>query len=251
LIRKEVLTPFKILIADDEINDKYNNISTLPEFLKATGYDVVITPDGSAVYDLVLACKPDLVILDLEFKNQPCQGYGFEICKAIRSNDPLIPIILITHIHTENSDILDGFKLGISDYVIAPYDNRVIAARIRANLPPEVLVVDDWQCIDLVSQQVYVRRDRSWKEVNLQRLEFELLKTLVENGGTTRPTTSLKNKVWEDKLVSDDVLAVFIHRLRVKLDPDSEHPGFIETIKGLGYRVNGKMVHASRRSCGC
>jgi len=238
--------PFKILVADDNINDKNDEISRLPEMLHAAGYEVVTTPDGVAVYDLVFESRPDLVVLDIYFKNQPVDG--FEICEAIRSNDPVIPIILITVPRAETEDVLRGFQAGANDYVIRPRDNREIIARIRANLPPEVLVADDTLCVDLAGFQVFVSRSGRWQEVHLPPLEFELLKILVVNSGLVVLTTSLKSKVWEDKIVSDDVLAVYIRRLREKLEPDPTDPVYIETIKGFGYRFNGKPVHVSRRS---
>ena len=238
--------PFKILVADDNINDRTYEISRLPEMLQAAGYEVLTTPDGVAVYDLVLECKPDLVVLDIDFKDQPVDG--FDICLSIRSNDPDIPIILITIPMTDIEDILCGFKAGANDYVTRPRDNREIIARIRANLPPEVLIVDNYLCVDLAGCQDYVRRGEEWLKVHLPPLEFELLKTLVVHAGLVVLTTSLKNKVWEDKIVSDDVLAVYIRRLREKLEPDPTHPVYIETIKGFGYRFTGKPVHISRRS---
>jgi two-component system alkaline phosphatase synthesis response regulator PhoP len=214
--------------------------------LHDVGYEVIATPDGERVYDLVLKSKPDLVVLDIQFKNQPVDG--FDICKAIRSNDPYIPIILITSYNTSLDDILRGFEAGANDYVTRPRDNREIIARIRANLPPEVLMIDNYLCVDLAGFQVFVSRAEKWLEVHLPPLEFELLKVLIIHAGLVVLTTSLKNKVWEDKIVSDDVLAVYIRRLREKLEPDSAHPMYIETIKGLGYQFNGKPVHISRRS---
>jgi two-component system, OmpR family, alkaline phosphatase synthesis response regulator PhoP len=237
--------PFKIFIADDEINDKHNEISRLPEMLRAVGYEVITSPDGLRVYDLILESKPDLVVLDISFKNQPVDG--FEICEAIRSNDLEIPIILITAAMTAIGDILHGFEVGADDYVTRPRDNREILARIRVNLPPEVLIVDDYLCFDLAGFQVFVVRAGSWQEVHLAPLEFELLKTLLVHAGLIMLTTNLKNKVWEDKIVSDDVLAVYIRRLREKIEPDPDHPIYIETIKGFGYRFNGKPVHTNRR----
>jgi DNA-binding response OmpR family regulator len=238
--------PFKILVADDNINDRNDEISRLPEMLQAAGYQVVTTPDGVAVYDLVLETRPDLVVLDIQFKNQSLDG--FEICESIRSNDPDIPIIFITVPHASTEDVLRGFQAGADDYVIRPRDNREIIARIRANLPPEVLMVDDVLCVDLAGFQTFLRRDGKWQVVHLPPLEFELLKVLVTRAGLVVLTTSLKNKVWEDKIVSDDVLAVYIRRLREKLELDSTDPRYIETIKGFGYRFNGRPVHTSRRS---
>jgi len=239
--------PFKILVADDNINDKNDEISRLPEMLQAAGYEVATTADGVEVYDLVLECKPDLVLLDIQFKNQPVNG--FEICEAIRSNDPDIPIIFITVPMTDIEDILRGFNVGANDYVIRPRDNREIIARIRANLPPGALVVDDYLYVDLEGSQVCIKREGKWKKVNLQRLEFELLKVLIMNAGLVVLTTTLKNILWGDKLVSDGVLTVLVHRLRGKIEPDRANPQYIETIKGFGYRFNGKPVHTSRRPC--
>lgn len=239
--------PFRILVADDYINDKNDEIFRLPEMLQIAGYEVVTTPDSDAVYDLVLDNKPDLVLLDIVFKNQRFDG--FDICAAIRSNDQVIPIILITSYATSLDEILRGFEMGINDYVIRPRDNREIIARIRVNLPPEVLLVDDILCVDLAGYQVYVRRNGSCQKVHLPPLEFELLKTLIVNAGRIMLITSLKNKIWEDKLVSDDVLAVYIRRLREKIELDPRNPVYIETVKGLGYRFNGKVVHGSLPAC--
>ncbi len=236
--------PFKLLVADDNINDKGNDISRLPEMLRASGFESVATPDGQAVYDLFLEFKPDLVVLDIQFQED--RYFGFEICSAIRSNDPQIPIILITAVNDSIEDILRGFKAGANDYVTRPRDLREIISRIRANLPPEVLVVDDTLCVDLPGSQVYVRRGGGWQEIHLKRLEFELLKALINNYGRISPTTTLKNKIWED-IKSDDALAVLIHRLRKEIEPDFSNPKYIETIKGFGYRFNGKPVSTSLR----
>jgi DNA-binding response OmpR family regulator len=236
--------PFKLLVADDNINDKGDEISRLPEMLRAVGYEAVATPDGEAVYDLVLECKPDLVVLDIQFGKQ--RDLGFNICDAIRSNDPEIPIILITAVNDSIEHILRGFEAGANDYVVRPRDNREIISRIRANLPPEVIIVDNYLCVDFVGFQVYVRQGGSWQEIQLKRLEFELLKVLTMNYQQKILTTTLKSKIWED-IKSDDVLAVYIHRLREKIEPDPENPKYIETIKGFGYRFTGKPVHMSQR----
>jgi len=240
--------PFKIFVADDEIYDKHKEISRLPEMLQAAGYKVITTQDGMKAYDLVLESKPDLVVLDISFKNQSVDG--FEICRSIRDDDPDIPIIIITGVRTKTDDTLCGFEAGANDYVIRPRDNREIVARIRVNLPQEVFIVEDYLYVDLVGFQVFIKRDGSWQEVRVQPLEFELLKTLILHAGLVMLTTTLKSKLWENENPSDNALAVYIRRLRKHIEPDPANPVYIENVKGFGYRFNGEPVHTNRRFFG-
>jgi two-component system response regulator VicR len=117
-------------------------------------------------------------------------------------------------------------------------------ARIRANLPPEVIVVDDYILVDFASRRVWICRDGRWQKTHFPRLEFELLDVLITNAGLIVPTTTLKDRVF-GKRVSDDALAVYIRRLREKLELDPSHPVYIENIRGLGYRFNGRPTRAS------
>jgi DNA-binding response OmpR family regulator len=186
------------------------------------------------------------VLLDIEFKNQPLDG--FEICESIRLNDKKIPIILITAYYTETEDVLKGFKLGISDYVSRPRDNREIIARIRANLPPEVVLVDDFLCVDLARCQVLTKRTGTWQETDLQGMLFKLLEDFINNAGLIRLTTTLMAILWGDADRTVGALWVLVDRLREIIEPDPRHPVYIETIKGLGYRFNGKPVSISRQA---
>jgi len=232
--------PFKILVIDDYIYDKADTISGLPALLELAGYDVATSADGRSAYDLVFECKPDLIVLDIGFPHQDIDG--IEICRAIRDEDYRAPIILITGIFTETESVLAGFKAGADDYVKRPCDNREILARIRANLPPEVVDVDDRLRIDFIDRRVWVKADQEWQEVCLQPLLFKLLQTLALNAGQMMESTRLKDRVWDREDISDDALAVFICRLREKLELDSRHPVHIETIRGVGYRFNGRSA---------
>ena len=239
--------PFKILVVDDKIEDESDEIYELPGMLRAAGYEVATTPDGSAAYDLVWEVNPDLILLDVVFENQPVDG--IELCEAIRQNGSDVPIILITAVMKETEKVLRGFAAGADDYVTRPRDNREILARIRANLPPGVSIYDDYLKIDFAARRVWVRRGETWVEVHLQRLQFELLDVLVTNAGRIVPSTSLKDRVW-GKPVGDNALAVYANRLRKKLEPDPVHPKYIETIKGLGYRFNGRLTRAGSTPAG-
>ena len=236
--------PFKILVIDDYIYDKADTISALPALLELAGYDVATSADGQSAYDLVFECKPDLIVLDIGFPHQDIDG--IEICRSIRTEDYRAPIILITGTFTETESVLEGFKAGADDYVKRPCDNREILARIRANLPPGVIEVDDRLRIDFNDRRVCVKGEQEWQEVNLQPLLFKLLQALALNAGRMMESTRLKDRVWDKEDISDDALAVFVWRLREKLEPDPRHPIYIETIRGVGYRFNGRPTRAGQ-----
>jgi len=236
--------PFKILVIDDYIYDKTDTISDLPALLESAGYEVATTADGETAYDLVFEYKPDLIVLDIRFGRQG--KLGIEICQAIRENDYRAPIILITAVFTETEDVLKGFKAGADDYVKKPCDNREILARIRANLPPGIEEIDDRIRVDFDDQRVCVKRNGEWQEMHLQPLLFELLRALVFNAGRIMESTRLKDLVFGKDDISDDALAVYIWRLREKLEPDPHHPAYIETIRGVGYRFSGRPTRARR-----
>jgi two-component system alkaline phosphatase synthesis response regulator PhoP len=232
---------FKILIIDDEIDDRGSEISELPELLRKAGYAVKATSDGNRAYDLFWQYRPHLVVLDIMFGDE---ALGVEICRSIRQSKDDTPIILVTRYRKETQEILDGFKAGADDYVILPCDNREITARIRANLPPEAVIVDDYVYIDFVGYRLWVQREGGWQEVHLSRLLWQLLEVLVLNAGIIVPTTRIKDRVY-GKPVGDSALAVAIFKLRQKLEPDPGCPVYIEAIRGIGYRFNGTLVRAN------
>ncbi len=106
--------------------------------------------------------------------------------------------------------------------------------------------LDNYIQIDFITRRVWVKQEDEWQEVHFQRLQFELLKLLVINARRTLPTTTIIDHIW-GKDVSTDVLGVYIHRLREKLElsPD-QSPVYIENIRGLGYRFNGRPVKVSQ-----
>jgi len=232
---------FKILVVDDHIDDEEYPIYELPGILRSAGYEVVTTSEGESGYDLVWECHPDLVILDIMFGD--LGPYGIEVTKSIRLNDGTTPIILVTNEAKETEDVLSGFEAGADDYVTYPCDNRVILARIRANLPPEVVRIDHTIEIDFINRMVRVKNSGEWNSVHFQPLEFELLKNLVINEGIVVLSLTLKERVW-GKLVSDSALQTAISKIRKKIEPDPRHPKYILTIQEIGYRFEGTPISA-------
>lgn len=226
---------FRILIVDDHINDEREDIARLPSLLQQSGYDVEAIDDGDSAYDLIWEYQPDLVLLDLDLGIPDMDG--IDLCKAIREEDGNIPIILITAVMTETGDVLRGFEAGADDYVIRPRDMREVVARIKANLPPPVISINDYIRIDIAARRVWITLNDEWQERHLQRLQFDLLYVLVINSGLILSNTTIKDRVW-NKPVSDAVLAVYVRKLREKIESNPSKPIYIETVRELGYRFN-------------
>jgi DNA-binding response OmpR family regulator len=226
--------PYKILVIDDQINDKTYPLFSLLAMLETEGYEVKSTADPEKAWDLVFEYLPDLIVLDLRLGLEMSpkeEGFGIEFLRQIRTEGYSVPVILITAIYTETEDVKKGFEEGADDYVRLPCDNAELLARIGANLPGGISKVNCRLLIDFVEQRVWV----AGVEVPFAPLEFKLLDVLVRNAPRVVPSNTLIDRVWE-KDVSDDVLAVFINRLRAKIELDPHDPIFIKTIRNVGYR---------------
>ncbi|MCU0509407.1 MAG: response regulator transcription factor [Anaerolineae bacterium] len=238
--------PFKILIVDDNIDDPRTTIAQLKQLLEEEGYDVRGLGDAWTAYETVHAFKPDVIVLDINFGAQGISG--IEICSALRADKCDTPIILITTTYIQTEALLEGFAKGADDYVRLPVDKREIRARIRANLPQGVEEFDDYLRIDRESRRVCVRRNGEWHEVILRPLQFRLLRELTDHAGQAVEYWKLADRVWEKDEMAEGAMFKCLCELRALLEPDPRRPIYFETVRGVGYRFNGRTARASRGS---
>jgi two-component system KDP operon response regulator KdpE len=192
--------------------------------------------DGETALDLIEQEHPDLVLLDIMMP----QMDGYETLRQIRQFSD-VPVIMLT----ARDGVLDkvkGLELGADDYVTKPFDHLELLARVKALLrrlhmpqptsrAPSFTIGD--LTIDYASQQV----TRAGQPVPLTAVEYKLLYHLVRNAGHILRHETLLAKVWGREYVDEiDYLRVYIRRLRVKIEPDPDHPRYITTERGLGYR---------------
>ena len=224
----------KILIVEDEISFS----EALAFLLGKEGFEVSVAEDGQQAVDKFSKEGADLILLDLMI---PVIS-GIEVCRAIRATSQ-VPIIMLTAKDAEIDKVV-GLELGADDYVTKPYSSRELIARIKAVLRRGV--VDDALegesgihlvagiKLDVGKHQVTI----NGQIVSLPLKEFELLEFLMRNAGRVLTRSQLIDRVWGGDYYGDTkTLDVHIKRLRAKVETDPANPVLIQTIRGLGYKL--------------
>jgi len=229
-----------IFAVEDEVHIqqlvKYN--------LESNGYKVITFESGE---DLLNECKntiPDLFILDIMLPGID----GLEVCRQLRQNTRTknVPIIMLTAKGEEFDKVL-GLELGADDYLTKPFSVRELIARVKAifrrvnnSIPAENEIVKHGEIsIDSTRREVY----KNGKPVEMPLKEFELLKMLVLNKGRVLSRELLLEKIWGfDYYGETRTVDVHIRYLRQKIEDDDSNPIYIETVRGIGYRFNDKVV---------
>ncbi len=221
----------RILVVDDE--PRY--IRAIQVNLLASGYEVLTARTGQQAIELVASENLDLVLLDIRMPGLS----GYEICQRIREFS-VVPIIMLTAL-TDNADKVRGLDAGADDYITKPFSAEELLARVRAALrrvellerpEPQPTFQAGELMVDLAQQRVFVRG----QEISLTPTEYRLLCELVKHAGRVLVPEYLLEKVWGMGYEGDiKLLWQAVHRLRRKLERDSQNPQYIQTRPGTGY----------------
>ena len=171
-----------------------------------------------------------MVLLDCNLPD----GTGFELCREVRSFSNL-PIVMLTARDTELDEI-QALELGVNDYMSKPFSLGVLKARVKrilqektetARIVTESLTIDQNTC-------------KVWKhgeEIQLSKLEYRLLRYLIENKNHILSKEQILEKIWDcdGKYVDNNTVSVNISRLRTKIEEDASKPTRIKTVHGIGY----------------
>ncbi len=228
--------PLKVLVADDA-----PDIAEVVAFgarMTWPGCQVVTAGSGEEALRRFAEDSPDLVVLDVAMPPPD----GFEVCRRIRETSQ-IPILMLT-VHDATIDKIRALDLGADDYLTKPFDHLELLARLRALVrrssgslpPPGPGFVSGDLSVDFATREVRVRDE----VVRLTSTEYRLLEELVRHAGTALPHEVLLDRVWGSEWIGDpNYIKVFIRRLRQKLGDNAEHPHYIQTEWGVGYRFVG------------
>ena len=223
----------RILVVEDE-----ESLSEAIAFLLSKeGFEVEIAASGPAAIEKFDLNGADLILLDLMLPGLS----GTEVCRQIRSKSA-VPIIVLTAKDSEIDKVV-GLELGADDYVTKPYSSRELIARIRAVLRRGEMSDSSVEVGVLTVGPVRLDIDRHIITVNglpisLPLKEFELLEFLMRNAGRVLTRIQLIDRVWGSDYVGDTkTLDVHIKRLRAKIEKDPANPEYIQTVRGMGYKM--------------
>jgi DNA-binding response OmpR family regulator len=233
-----------ILVVDDEAKLR----EMIRVYLEQEGYRVVEAANGRDALFMARDEKPDLIVLDLMM---PVMG-GYEFMR-IFSKESDTPIIMLTA-KVEDQDKIVGLELGADDYLTKPFNVRELLARVRAVLrrvqksavEPEVL-----RAADIVLDRGMATVQVAGRPVELTKSEFELLSALMAAPGQVFSRLDLLDRVSGEAYEGyERTIDVHIRNLRAKIEPDSKHPRYIETVYGMGYRFTARKDAASGAAFG-
>jgi DNA-binding response OmpR family regulator len=224
----------RILVVDD---DK-QIVRLVQSYLDKAGYAILTAFDGEDAMRVIRRERPDLIVLDLMLPKHD----GYEITKWLRADQTLAatPILMLTA-RIEDGDKILGLELGADDYLTKPFNPREVVARVRAILRRATTVITA-HVLQIRGLQLDVDRHTvtiDGRAIETTPTEFAILRTLMENSNRAFTRGELIEKALGYSYEGmERTLDSHIKNLRKKIEKDPSAPEYIETIFGVGYRIN-------------
>jgi two-component system, OmpR family, response regulator len=222
----------KILVVDDE----KAIVEIIKAYLEKDGYRVITAFDGNEALRLARKERPDLIVLDLMLPGIS----GWDICRTLRKESN-VPVIMLTA-RDDVTDKIIGLELGADDYVTKPFDPKELVSRVRAVLrraaaqssPDKKFLRAAGLVVDTERRDVR----RGDKQLDLTPTEYDILKILIESPGRVFSRMQLLDKMQGDAYEGyERTVDSHIKNLRKKVEPDPDHPRYILTVHGIGYKM--------------
>ncbi len=229
----------KVMLVDDEESIKI----PVEAMIMDEGYDFCYASDGIDALRVFNDEKPDLVILDVMMAKMN----GFEVCRRLRASGSNVPILMLT----AKGDILDksiGFRAGADDYLVKPFSPLELLLRIEAHLrrkerennatgaagPGDSYCAGDIE-FSVKRQEIKI----SDRPVELTPTEFKLLEYLASHPGEVFSREHLQEYLWGENYSGDlTSIAVYVRKIREKIEEEPSMPKYLQTIWGIGYKFN-------------
>jgi DNA-binding response OmpR family regulator len=224
----------KVLIVDN--NDQIRRY--LNELLVNEGFHTIQAQDGQGCLSVYREKKPDFICLDIVMPDMS----GYDVCKEIRKTDEQTPIIFIST-KSEPLDKVMGLEIGADDYIIKPFDNHEVVARIRAvarrcylkSEPEAVKESFTIHNLEVFPKKLMARRGEETIELNLR--DIKILQLLKKNANNVLDRDTLLDECWGAHIMPESrTLDWHISQLRKKIENNPKEPEIIKTVHGVGYK---------------
>jgi two-component system response regulator RegX3 len=210
-------------------------------YLQKEGMEAVIRETGEEGLAAFESEKFDLVVLDINLPGID----GFEFLQRLRKTSA-VPVVIVSARDTDE-DLILGLGIGADEFVTKPFSPKVLVARVRAILRRATDLRAGANAVKFgdftLDIDGYLLK-RAGQKIPLSTKEFEVLALLVTHPGKAMTPENIYSQVWSNQYGDITAVAVYIQRLRKKIETDPSAPSYIETVHGMGYRFNGEMIHA-------
>lgn len=227
----------KVLVVEDDADLR----EALLALLAAWGYALASAADGETALAIGASEAIDLVLLDVGLPG--CDG--LEVCRRLRQRPGHQPLVLMLTARDSSLDKVQGLELGADDYVVKPFDPPVLRARLRALLRRRdrpLTPALGWGPLQLVPGQTALQLGA--QRLELTRKEALLLEALLRAGGLSCSKAHLLEASADGRRdVGEETVKAHVRNLRAKLSAAGAPPDLIETVYGLGYRLNPSHAH--------
>jgi DNA-binding response OmpR family regulator len=217
--------PTRVLVVDDEAP----LVELVRGYLQREGWTVLTASDGWSALELIRHERPDVVVLDLMLPGVD----GIEVCRELRTFSDAY--VLMVTARSEEIDKLIGLAVGADDYLTKPFSPRELVARIKAVLRRPRNAPHAVAGLDVEISRRIARVDG--RTIELTRTEFDILAALVREPGIVVDRPTILASVWGPGYSDDHLVDVHVANLRRKLGDDPDRPRFVETVRGVGYRI--------------
>jgi DNA-binding response OmpR family regulator len=228
--------PRRVLIVEDDAVSR----QLLKRIVEIEGHVAEAASGYHAAVALIDRQPYDLILLDLTLED----GDGLNLCRHIRARHQT-PVMIITS-RGATADVVTGLELGADDYVVKPFNIDVLTARIRAQLrraseTRRGEAVDQIRIGRLVIDNGLRDAIVEGAPAGLTNKEFELLLLLARRQGRAMAKEEILDHLFEGEVRSEKILAVYIRRLRQKIEADPDNPTTLHTVRGFGYRLGSSL----------
>lgn len=227
----------QVMVVDDDTTVA----SVVVNYLERAGHNVRQIGDGHSALAAIEQSRPDLMVLDLMLPGID----GLEVCRQVRERWPQLAVVMLTAL-SEPEDRIAGLEVGADDYVTKPFSPRELVLRVESVLrrmsvaaPPATkpLLTAGSITVDTAAR----RATRDGRELSLTVRELDLLTFLMTHPGQAFKREELMREVWGWTFGDQSTVTVHVRRLREKIEDDPTKPALIQTVWGIGYRLEAPV----------